>query len=131
LPISYTWKLVSKAPGYISLAVFFDGGWLLSKENWEKSQDETAKNFDGKVIGASGSGQDKMDIAGGGRWEDFLIENKYTTKKSFSLNKSILQKAKRQAKVEGKEHIVLIEFEDTPRNHRYILIEEKDFFNLL
>lgn len=93
------------------------------KYKWQESEELAAAIY-GKKTSASGSGVDKLDIIGQGRFEGLLIENKFTENKSFTLSSHSLRKAKAQAAAMGKNFLMRIDFGD---GRVYILQEETDF----
>lgn len=71
-----------------------------------KAERKLAKDIDGKTTPASGASIIKGDII----TDRFVIQSKYTDKKSFSLKLKDLLQAEADALHEGREPLFMIEF---------------------
>lgn len=95
----------------------------------ELSELEAAEIY-GKRQPRSGSGMfDKMDVIGTKEkgFEGYIIENKWTGKQSFSINRAIIDKARRQSRYENKIPLIRV---DLNSEEVYICIKEDDFLRL-
>jgi len=98
----------------------------------QKSERKTAKRLGGRTRPGSGSVEGcKGDIA----LPDYLVENKSTEHKSISLKLSWLDKISREAREEGKEPALSIQFVDKAGNSekhgRWVMIREDEFNGIL
>lgn len=101
-------------------------------KRWQRSEDLTALNFDGRLVPGSGAGEEKLDVVIlSGPLKGARIENKYTDKVTYSLTKKDLKKARNQAKDMGCDHFMLIDMQDDLLNLRYVCIPETTFLNLI
>lgn len=99
-------------------------------EPWELFQQDVADAIkDGHVRGGSGSAwHTKGDVIN----KDLLIECKFTEKDSFSIKRSVIRKAQKEAAGEGRMFALAIGFPDpklpsTVRREGYVLIRLEDF----
>lgn len=101
-------------------------------KRWQRSEDLTAANFDGRLVPGSGAGEEKLDVVIlSGPLKGTRIENKYTDKVTYSLTKKDLKKARKQAASMGSDHFMLIDIQDDLLNLRYVCIPETTFLGIL
>jgi len=79
--------------------------------------------FDVKQQPGSGAGVKKGDLI----LEDFLVEVKTTTKKSYSLNKEVLEKVKGQAFRLAKKPVLIVSYDGDD----WVVMRSKDFYEFL
>ena len=96
-------------------------------ELWERSEQLTSRLYGKKTI-ASGSGSDKLDVKGKGIWSNWRVENKFTEKESYVLSLNTLLKMSRQALQMMSSAFLVLDFGG---KHRYVILEEDDFINLV
>ena len=94
-------------------------------KEWYKSELEAAEIY-GKRVSMSGAGVDKLDVTGENEFDRFKFDNKYTDKKSFSINRDDFERMIRQAKLSGHEFIARI---DLGGKLKLICMEERAFIN--
>lgn len=100
-------------------------------KDWELSEDEACKIYGGKLTPGSGNTADsKLDILIDN--EDsplfgFRIENKYTDKDSFSINKKTMNKAFHQSALTGSNHFIRVDI----HGDKYVWLRENMFLNLI
>ena len=87
-----------------------------------------AADYYGKLVPGSGNtSHNKGDVVGVGIYRDLRVENKFTEKKSFSLNKDYLRKIIKESLVlHGTELIMRIDFS----GETYIVMREDHFRNI-
>lgn len=98
----------------------------------QKSERKTAKRIDGAVRPGSGSVEGaKGDIM----THSYLLENKCTSKRSFSVKIEWLQKITKEAREEGKLPGLSIQFVDYHGNSkphgRWVMIPESEFIDMI
>lgn len=88
----------------------------------------TAVNHNGRVTPASGSGDVKNDV----RNDEWSLEVKATTRKSYSLTLEVLETAERHALADGRRVALVIAFDKglgkSPR--RFVVLSEEDFLEM-
>jgi len=96
---------------------------------WKQSEINAANKYNGRLVPGSGCfSNSKLDIRiDEGPLTGYRMENKHTTKTSFSLKQEILRKASVQAMLTGNKAIVRIDYD----GDEYILMSEKVFSTLL
>lgn len=93
----------------------------------KQSEYDAAEEFEGTRVPFSGATfLGKLDVVSGGKFNGYLIENKYTTKKSYSLNKHYIRECERLARREGKKCFMRVDYE----GQKYIVIRQ-DWFQEL
>ena len=86
--------------------------WLKKTSVKKKSagkEKSIAKELGGKAQPGSGN---QFNAKGDVKLDDYLIEHKYTDKKSYSLNKDTFKKIEREAQEVGKCPAMIIELQD-------------------
>jgi len=78
-------------------------------KDWIKKEKDDAKKFDGKRTRGSGN---SWYNPGDSRGSTFLVESKYTSKKSYSLNKDKLDKLYEQGLFTYKTPLLSIRIQD-------------------
>lgn len=97
-------------------------------ENFRKSEKEAASIY-GKPVPYSGAGAfAKGDVMGDGEFAGFLVENKYTANKSFSISKALWKKTIQQAHQMHKRPILRVDF---GKEEVYVCLREEDFLRLV
>ena len=92
----------------------------------KKLEESGAKDIGGKTHAGSGNTwSNKSDFSN----QDYLIEDKFTEKKYFSISLPVLQKVEAQAKRIGKIPILRFVFE--PVGSKYAVLRECDCINML
>jgi hypothetical protein len=104
------------------------------KRKSKKQEEATAKQFGGKVQPASGAMYfAKADVRTGETGvgfndSDFLIENKYTDKASYSLKKQIWEKIEKEAlKDNMRTPLMQIDIQDK----QLVVLNKSDFLSLI
>lgn len=92
-----------------------------------QSEEDFASWF-GKRRPLSGADQTNPgDVLGLGIYQDYLGENKFTTKLSRSLSLKELTKIKKEARVEGREWVFRLEFHNKER----VIVMSENLFRRL
>lgn len=94
-----------------------------------KQETVTANRHGGRTTPASGSGDVKNDV----RNDDWSFEVKTTTKKSYSLTRTVLETAERHALEDGRRMALIVCFDNGQGRlpTRYVVIDENDFEELV
>lgn len=88
-----------------------------------KHEKRLEKSLGGQRSAASGAfWSRKGDV----RTDDLLIEHKWTSKKSFTLNAAVLEKIVTEAILDSRTPVLGISL----NNRNYVLLEEEDFLEL-
>jgi hypothetical protein len=101
---------------------------MIDRDKWLKSENAAANSF-GKRIAFSGAHKMmKGDVMGEGAFKDYLVEHKFTEKKSYSLKLELLKKIALEALGEGRKALFSIDFGG---NDQYIVLRKRDFMALV
>lgn len=103
---------------------------MVKSKPWQDSERDAAEIFNAKRVPFSGALVDnKLDLMiDEGILQNYLIENKFTSKESFSLKKDVLKKAFQQAAMMGKKFFLRLDFGE---GFVFDVIPERDFLTLL
>lgn len=75
----------------------------------QKLEKKLAKKLGGKTTISSGNQfYDPSDI----KWKEYLIEHKFTTKDSYRITKTVLEKNNKESISQGKMPVLIVEFID-------------------
>lgn len=96
----------------------------MTKPKWRKFEEKTAKAFGGKRVRGSGN---RWFAKGDVKTDQFLIENKITQKKSYSISLRVLQKAYDEAIFSFRTPLLSIKIKDT----EIIILFKDDFLKIL
>lgn len=92
-------------------------------KSWQKQERRLAKSSGGTTTAGSGAfWTRKGDV----RSASLLIEGKQTDKASYSIKKTIWDKIRREALLDGRMPALAIQIQDT----RLVVMDEEDFFAL-
>jgi hypothetical protein len=89
----------------------------------QKHEKRVAKAFAGQVTAASGAFWNRK---GDVRTEDFLIEHKYTGKKSYTIKSAELEKITTEAILDNRTPILGFHLNGVD----YVILMEEDFLNI-
>ena len=94
---------------------------MISKSR--RQENETAKAIGGLPTPASGAfWHRKGDV----RSKEYLLEAKYTDKKSISVNKAVWEKIRREALLDGRTPGLVLQIQD----RKLIVLDMEDFLEL-
>lgn len=93
-------------------------------EAWQKKEKKDAKDFGGDRVKASGS---LWHAPGDVKTEEFLIDSKHTTKKSFSVSKKIWDKLYGEALFSFKTPLLSLQIQDI----ELVVLDKQDFLDIL
>lgn len=89
----------------------------------QKQERSFAKKIGGRSVPASGAfWSRKGDV----RSDDLLVEAKMTDKASFSIKKSIWEKIRREALLDGRIPVLAVQIQ----NRNLVVLDEEDFLEL-
>ena len=92
----------------------------MPRKPWEKQESRLANLLGGERNAGSGNGWSrKQDV----RSKKFLVEAKWTSKKSFSIKADALRQLEHNAAIEDRIPVLAIEL----GGRRYVLVREDDF----
>ena len=97
---------------------------IAKKKSWHKQEKRIATELGGRLTPASGAGPIKGDV----QTDDYIIEAKTTTKKSYAVTTTTLKKLEQQSHLQSKKPALFIQFEESPlMNSEWVLIPREDF----
>lgn len=89
----------------------------------QKQERSLAKNLGGRTVPASGAfWSRKGDV----RSEDLLVEAKTTEKASFSIKKTIWEKIRKEALLDGRIPVLAVQIQ----GRNLVVLDEEDFLEL-
>lgn len=94
------------------------------KPKWRKSEDKIAKEFKGKRVRGSGN---QTFHPGDVKTDQFLIENKITQKKSYSLSMQVLNKIYEEALFSFRIPLISIKIQEK----EIVIMFKEDFLSLI
>jgi hypothetical protein len=92
------------------------------------SEKQGGAKYGRKTLMSGSTPVEKLDIAGQGDFEEWLGENKATTKGSISISIKSLREQELKALSQGKKSFRRIDF--TEHNKVYILVEEREWIRV-
>lgn len=98
----------------------------MAKPQHRRSEDD-AKWFGRRNAFSGGQNDNKLDLTGEGYYRGSRMENKYTTKKSYSVNKEYWRLLEQQALITGDTPILRIDFGDL----KLIVLREDHYRNTM
>lgn len=93
-------------------------------DKWKKQEKKDAKDFDGKRTLRSGG---IWFMPGDVKTEEYLIENKTTDNKSYSLKALVWKKIHKEAIKEGRKPLMLIQIQDV----ELVVLDRNDFLEMI
>lgn len=93
-------------------------------KSWQKKERKDEEDFKGRRTPASGG---KSGFKGDVKADDWLVECKHTTKKSFSITKDLWEKVYSEALLADRKPALSIEFSD---GKEIVTISKDDFMEL-
>lgn len=97
---------------------------MSNKPNWQKKEIRDAKDFGAYVTKASGR---VWNDPGDSQNKDWLIESKYTDKKSYSVSLKTWKKLEKQALIAFRLPLLSVQMQDT----EVVVLDKEDFIKLL
>jgi len=92
--------------------------------NWEKKEKRDAVDFNAQATKASGrTWSDKGDVKN----NDWLIDSKYTEKKSYSVSLKTWDQLCEQALISFRKPLLSVEIQ----GHEVVVVDKDDFLDLL
>lgn len=73
------------------------------------SEKEGADDFLGQLVPFSGAGIEPLDFETGGKYDGYLVENKHTVRKSYSIQFDYFKAQERRARMVGKKFFLRID----------------------
>lgn len=98
---------------------------ITSQKRGRLNEKRKVRKFGGRRTPGSGN---KWGFRGDIKTEIFLIEDKYTDGKSFSLTEKLWEKAKKEALLEGRRPAFRVTFAS---GLSFIIVDEPDLFELI
>jgi len=96
------------------------------KKAWKKAEEKDAKTFNASLTPRSGG---LWFAKGDSKSDKFLIENKTTEKKSFSISNLLWKKVEKEGLLN--QRIPLISLEFLGKSVELIILDKNDFISLL